>query len=293
VEAGRISAKANTAQENLREHLRDVMERYRLPSLPVVVTKVLRMLKDPDFSVRQLSRVISDDTALAGKTLAISRSARYAKRRQPTTVNDAILVLGFHTLRNIVMATAAQSFMVRSGRVAEKLWFHSLAVAMASRILAQRGGFEDPETAFLAGLLHDIGETVLLNGDPRGFEETLEEVELNLGSLVEIEREKYAFDHASIGLALLDYWEIDPQIGQAIFWHHFEGDSIEAKSLASILKMADYLSFKADLGFYSEPPAPTEAMNQAFGCETAESLEALALEVREAFDQESLLFRPA
>jgi HD-like signal output (HDOD) protein len=68
------------------------------------------MLKDPDFSVRQLSRVISDDAALASRTLAISRSARYAQRHQPATVHEAILVIGYQTLRNIVIATAAQSF---------------------------------------------------------------------------------------------------------------------------------------------------------------------------------------
>ena len=75
-----MSNKSKSSQENLHRHLREVMERHKLPSLPIVVTKVLNMLNDPDFSVRQLSRVISDDTALASRTLAISRSARYAQR---------------------------------------------------------------------------------------------------------------------------------------------------------------------------------------------------------------------
>jgi len=293
VEAGRFGYMSKTAQESVREHLRDVMERYKLPSLPVVVTKVLITLKDPDFSVRQLSRIISDDAALAGRTLAVSRTARYAQRRQPRTVHEAILVLGFHTLRNIVMAAAAQSFLSRTNKVAEKLWRHSLAAALAARMLSERSGIADPEVAFLAGLLHDVGEIVLLNGDPRGFEEMVEEVRRDHGSLVIKEREKYAFDHASIGLALLDFWDIDSRIGQATYWHHYDGDSIDADSLVSILKMADYLCFKVDLGFFSEPPPLAPEMTHVFGCEDAESLEALAQEVRKAFDEENQLFASA
>ena len=78
-----LKDETQTAQENLSQHLREVMARHKIPSPPVVVTKVLGMLKDPDFSVRQLSRVISDDPSLASRTLAISRSAKYAQRRQP------------------------------------------------------------------------------------------------------------------------------------------------------------------------------------------------------------------
>ena len=293
MEAGRFGYISKTAQESVREHLRDVMERYKLPSLPVVVTKVLITLKDPDFSVRQLSRVISDDVALAGRTLAISRSPRYAQRRQPRSVHEAILVLGFHTLRNIVMAAAAQSFLSRTNKVAKRLWSHSLAAALAARMLSERTGIADPELAFLAGLLHDVGEIILLNGDPRGFEEMVEEVRRDHGSLVTKEREKYAFDHASIGLALLDFWDIDARIGQAAYWHHYDGEGIDADSLVSILKMADYLCFKVDLGFFSEPPPPTAEMTHVFGCEDAESLEALAQEVRNTFDEEIQLFASA
>jgi len=124
-----------------------------------------------------LSRVISDDAALASRTLAISRSARFAQRHQPATVHEAIIVLGYQNLRNIALATAAQSFLTKNNKVAEKLWAHSLAAALAARILAQRSGSGDADLAFLAGLLHDVGEMILLHGDPRGFEVILKQVE--------------------------------------------------------------------------------------------------------------------
>jgi len=292
VEAAITNKRTKTAQENLHKHFRDVMERHKLPSPPIVVTKVLSMLKDPDFSVRQLSRIISDDTALAARTLAISRSARYAQRHQPKTIHEAILVLGYQTLRNIVLATAAQSFLTKNSKVAERLWSHSLAAALAARILAQRSAFGDHELAFLAGLLHDVGEMILLHGGPRGFERILEEVQETKGSLVHKEEEVYSFDHSSIGIALLNFWNIDSRIGEAVLCHHDQEDNPDAKSLTTIIAMADYLCSKADLGF-SEPPAPNSQMISVFGCADDESLQALVQEVRAAFDEESVLFRPA
>jgi putative nucleotidyltransferase with HDIG domain len=292
VETVTMSNKTKTSQENLHRHLREVMERHKLPSLPIVVTKVLNMLSDPDFSVRQLSRVISDDTALASRTLAISRSARYAQRHQPTTVHEAILVLGYQTLRNIVMATAAQSFLTRKNKIAEKLWSHSLAAALAARILSQRVGLKDSELAFLAGLLHDVGEMILLHGDPKGFEQLVSELQQTKEPIVEKEKELYSFDHSSIGVALLDFWNIDSRIGEAVLCHHDQEDSPDPKSLITILSMVDYLCFKADLAF-SEPPAPAPQVISAFGCEDEASLEELVQEVRQAFDEESVLFKPA
>jgi putative nucleotidyltransferase with HDIG domain len=269
------------------------MARHKIPSPPLVVTKVLHMLKDPDFSVRQLSRIISDDPSLASRTLALSRSARYAQRRQPKTVHEAILILGLQTLRNIVLATAAQSFLARNSKLAAKLWSHSLGAALAARILSQRSGFGDAELAFLAGLLHDVGEMVLLNGDPRGFERIVEEVQQNKTSLIDKEKHTYAFDHASIGVALLEFWNIDSQISDAVLRHHEQDGSPDPQSLPTILRVADYLCLKADLGFFSGASAPDYAVSSAFGCADDAGFEALVEELRNAFAEESKLFMPA
>ena len=290
MEAARNHTRNKASQDNLHKHMRDVMERHKLPSPPLVVTKVLRMLNDPDSSVRMLSRVISDDAALASRTLAISRSARFAQRHQPATVHEAIIVLGYQNLRNIALATAAQSFLTKNNKVAEKLWAHSLAAALAARILAQRSGSGDADLAFLAGLLHDVGEMILLHGDPRGFEAILKQVEETKCSLIEKEEEAYSFDHSSIGIALLNFWNIDSRIGEAVLCHHDHDDNPDAKSLTTVLAMADYLTFSADLGF-AEGPIPDPQMITAFGCADDESLQALIQEVRDAFNAESVLFR--
>jgi putative nucleotidyltransferase with HDIG domain len=281
-----------TPREHVRQHLREVMKRHKLPSLPMVVTKVLKLLKDPDFSVRELSRIISDDTVLATRTLAVARSGNYVQRRQATNVHEAILVLGFHTLRNVVMATAAQTFVTGKSRMSEQLWSHSLAAALAARLLAQRSRFIDPEVAFVAGLLHDIGEMVLLHGDPGGFESMLEDDGAGESRIVS-EQQTYGFDHCAVGAALLDHWNIDEAISNAVLHHHERVHALDPGSLEQIVAMADYVVSRASLGFYSEPPLPSADARRMFDCEQIPALDELVREVRDAYDKESVLFRAA
>ena len=281
-----------TRQENMRRRIQEVKERHKLPSPPALVSKVIHILKDPDFNVRELSRVISDDPSLASRALSLSRSPRYAQRFQPRTVHEAILVLGFQTVRNIVVATAAQSFMSRRSKITGKLWTHSVGAALAARILAKRTRCEDPEAAFLTGLLHDVGEMILFEGDPRGFELIVEEVQQSQESIVEKEVQLFTFDHAAVGVALLDYWNIDEQVSEAILTHHGSEDN-PVRSLAAIVDMADYLCARADLGFFGELPSASPEAFTAFDCADEETLNQLVQEVRDAFDQESLFFRAA
>jgi putative nucleotidyltransferase with HDIG domain len=284
--------KSRGNQDALRLKIREIKERHKLPSPPAVMTKVIHILNDPDFNVRDLSRVITDDPALASKTLSLSRSPRYAQRLQPQTVHQAILVLGLQTLRNIVVATAAKSFISRTNKISERIWSHSLAAALAGRIVAKRVGFADPEQAFLVGLLHDVGEMVLFNSDPRSFEELVEEAQRAQISIAKKEAEHYGFDHTAVGVALLEFWHIDDQVSDAVL-HHHESEANAAGSLAAIIDMADYLCAEAELGFYAEFPVANAEMVRACGCADDESLRALVQEVREAFDQESLLFKEA
>lgn len=280
---------AMTGQQNIRKYFREVMEKYKLPPLPIVASKVLSMIEDPDLSIREICRVLSDDPALAARVLAISRSVYYAQRTPPKSLQGAIQVVGLRALRYILIAAATQGLFMANNNVSARLWSHSLAVALACRILSERVNYPDGEQAFLTGLLHDIGEMILFHGDQIGFERIVGEAQKSGASLVEKEKEVYAFDHAFIGLTLLDSWNIDSEIGDAVLKHHESGG--EAGKLAGILEMADYLSFRADLGFFSAPPLPAPELMRAFGCDDDESLAATVKKVRAAFDAENALFQ--
>jgi putative nucleotidyltransferase with HDIG domain len=278
-----------TGQQNIRKYFREVMEKYKLPPLPIVASKVLSMIEDPDLSLREICRVLADDPALAARVLAISRSVYYAQRTPPKSLQGAIQVVGLRALRYILIAAATQGLFMTNNNISAKLWSHSLAVALACRILSERANYPDGEQAFLTGLLHDIGEMILFHGDQMGFERIVAETQKSGTSLVEKEKETYAFDHAFIGLTLLDSWNIDAEIGKAVLKHHEAED--EAGTLAEILATADHLSFRADLGFFAEAEAPPAEVLSALGCGDDESLAATVKKVREAFDAENALFQ--
>ena len=157
--------------------------------------------------------------------------------------------------------------------------------------MCRRAGVRDADQAFLAGLLHDVGEMILVHGDARGFEQMCLAVNDEKWSMVEKEKEIFGFDHAFIGRTLLDSWNIDESICEAVLRHHEAEMGAEAKSLTAIIRMADYACFQAKLGFFAEPPAPTVGVMAEFGCGSPESLEQLAQEVAQAYDDESSLFQ--
>jgi len=288
-----VADKSSAAQENVRKYFREVLDSQNLPSLPVVAGKLLEMVRDPNVSARQLCRVLSDDPALVARVLAASRSPHFAQRTLPTDVLSAVQVLGLQNLTNIVMANAAYSLCVKGNPVSEKLWNHSLAVALAMRILYQWTGHGNGDLAFLAGLMHDVGEMILAYGDPGGFANLEEEVLAAQCQMMDKEQEAYGFDHTLIGLTLLDSWNLDSRIGQAVLNHHSEVAGDGSNELPVTLSFADYLCFQAGLGFFAAPPHPPELLLAKYGCDNDEGMGEALRAIRQAYEEERALFKPA
>ena len=286
-------SRVGTASQSVREYFRDVVDSHKLPSLPVVAGKILEMIQDPDINAQKLCRVLSDDAALTARILSVSRSPYFAQRTLPTNLISAVQVLGFQNLRNIVIANATHSLFVKGNLVSEKLWDHSLAVALAMRILFRRAGIRNGEIAFLTGLMHDLGEMILMHGDPIGFAKLGEAVQRAQCQMTDKEQEFYGFDHTLIGLTLLDSWNIDAQIGQAVLNHHGDVTGDSANELAAMLSVADYLCFKAGLGFFATPPVPAADLLVKCGCDNPEGVDEVAQAIRDAYKEESDLFKPS
>jgi putative nucleotidyltransferase with HDIG domain len=292
METARQAAAEALRLAKVREHFRQIIERRELPPLPIVVTKVLRMLDDPDLNMRYLCRVLSDDAALASRILAVARSAYYGQRILPTTLQAAVQVMGLRDLRNVIVSIVTHSLFKCSGLVAEALWSHSLAVALASRLLSPFLG-HDPEQAFLTGLLHDVGQMILLRGDREGYSKLARDTHQNQWQIAVKEREVYGFDHAQLGATLLDSWNFDVEIRTAVQLHHGDQRVIDPKSLAALLVTADFLACKAGLGFSAAAPVPAPEIMRTFAFDNEEVLEHAAEEVLQAYNSESALLKSA
>jgi putative nucleotidyltransferase with HDIG domain len=281
----------DTQQQQVRAYFREVSERCKLPPLPAIVASSLRMVRDPNVNMAKLARLLSDDAALVARLFTVSRSAFYGRYTPPKTLVQAIQVLGLRTVQRILVASTAQSLCRDQSAIAVALWDHSLAVALTTELLARQGGFRETETAFLAGLLHDIGQMVLLHGDGSGFRALAKKIKEENLPLLTTEKDTYGSDHTLIGVVLMDCWEFDSEIGNAVMHHHDDVMAAqEPASLASLLRVADYLTGLAGFGLLSEPlPPPVEALTH-WGCGDEESLQAMTERVRQAVDAEKALY---
>ncbi len=222
-----------------------------LPPLPQVATQLLRLTADPDASAEDLRRVISTDQALTGQILKIANSAMFGMVREVTTLTQAIMTLGFSTIKSVVIASSAKNLYHRGtvGLQERLIWEHALVAAIASRAFAKTLRFPRVEEAFIGGLLHDIGKSVMGVKFPERYSALLRTVYNERGDGLALELDTFGFDHAMVGEALVQKWNLAPSLQQAARWHH---DPIHAQEdhlpLAAIVALANRLALEQKAG---------------------------------------------
>ncbi|HEV7815824.1 MAG TPA: HDOD domain-containing protein [Janthinobacterium sp.] len=230
-----------TAQEIVRQ-VRD------LPSLPAVVAELLACSAQEDFDLQALADKISLDQALAAKTLRLANSSFYGMQSQVTNMRQAIAVLGLRSVRMLVAACAVTgSFAPVPGSSFDfqLFWRHSVGTAVVARALAPHLGL-DPESAFIAGLLHDLGCLVLATGQAQANEAVLAYRAEHDCQLVEAEQAVLGFDHAQVGSALVAHWKFPAEIQAAVAAHH-DASSCIKRALPLLVHTANIMAHALDL----------------------------------------------
>ena len=236
------------------EHI--VRQIQELPSLPVVVLELLSSMDQDDTDVHVLAQKIELDQALAAKTLRIANSSFYGMQSKVTSIPQAVSVLGFHSIRTVVTACAlTSSFAPAAGGFDfQAFWRHSLATAIAARLLAPHLGV-NPETAFTAGLLHDLGTLVLVTRFPAEHVLVRSYRQAHDCQMAEAELAVIGIDHAQVGSALAAYWKFPEAIQQAVADHHAI-DRLEAGGLPLAVHMANAVALALDLAGVDDALVP-------------------------------------
>lgn len=195
-----------------------------LPVLPVIVGQVMRLTEDPDSTAADLNGVIGQDQALTAKILRLANSAYYGFPRRIGTITEAVILLGFNTIRNLVLTASVSQVLEREapgyGLAKGELWRHALTSAMAARLLARKVRYRGAEEAFVAGLLHDIGKLILSHYVANSYEEIRQRVaEENVPFMV-AEQAVLGFDHARVGGLVAEKWNLPEGLVEAICLHH-------------------------------------------------------------------------
>lgn len=198
------------------------------------MSKIVATLDNPHSSAGDLERIIRHDQALTAKLLAVANSAYYGFRHEITTVRRAVVGVGYGEVRNLVMGMSLLGFLhpstFQNKEIAENLWLHSLAVSECCRILGKETGLFEQESAFTAGLLHDIGKVVLAAFFPEDVEQLKYTIEKEGLSFREGERQ-LEMEHDRVGGSLADHWELPPMLVEVITRHHSPSPFVSHKTI--------------------------------------------------------------
>jgi len=194
---------------------------FKLFSLPQTLAEVLRVVSDESCGADDLAKVLTKDPALTTRVLRVVNSPFYGVNRKVGTVSQAVVTIGMRQVTALALSTSVYTMTERLqasfNRV--RFWRHSLEVAIASRVLAEKCGYKNTEEMFVAGLLHDIGLLVLDRSFPEQYRQ-LWKRSLDQGTPVELEEEMWGTNHARVGQFLLEQWNLPEAICQAVGHHH-------------------------------------------------------------------------
>jgi HD-like signal output (HDOD) protein len=196
-----------------------IEETQHLFSLPDVAVRVNQLIDEPSTRPADLAEVILYDAGLSARLLRLVNSAYYARPRPIETVTQAISLIGFRPLRELILATFAVEMFhgLPPEKVnMERFWFHGVATGIAARELAKRRGVREGERLFLAGLLHSIGKLVLFSQRGDDYAEVLRLVDDHRLSVVEAEERVFGFNYADLGAELLRTWRFPESIWKAV-----------------------------------------------------------------------------
>ncbi len=245
-----------TSEEKLRHRLSTISN---LPSPPLVFTQITKVINDPKTSVKDVAAIMSEDAAMSAKVLRLSNSAFYGARSEITGIRQAILVLGLEAVKSLVLSSSVFD-MFKSQKLdtefQEAFWRHSLATALAGRMLIKQHrslSCYDPEVAFSAGLLHDIGKLIICCFMPEDHKRIKQQLQEQRLADYQAEESVVGYPHTLIGRMLARNWKLPTSIQEAIEFHHSPADpGAEDGKYSCVIHVADYL---ARLTFEKKLPA--------------------------------------
>ncbi len=227
-----------------------------LPASPAIVAKVMGLTADLNASVEDLGEVLASDSALTAKVLRLSNSSFYGRSRSVSSLKEAILILGFYTLRSMVIASSTHSLYSRkdNAQFGQKLWDHSLACGMASRLVARRIHHPKIEEIFIAGLLHDIGKMILGQKLTTVYDKVVKEVEDTGRAFMEVEQARLGFSHVEVGATVLQKWNFPTELVVGVQTHHETTAEIEdaVASIGFVVGFSNKLAKQIAVGFENQ-----------------------------------------
>lgn len=230
---------------------------HDLPSLSMIVMEVLQTFEQTDVNTGLLADKVAKDQALAAKTLRLANSSFYGLQRKVATIQQAITVLGFDSVRTLITAAAITDvFSDAQGPFwdSRAFWRHSVGTALCAKMTARHLKMNQ-DIAFVAGLLHDIGKLVLITRFPERYAEAVAYRDEHDCYVLEAERKVLELDHTQVGRALAERWKFPMTVQRAISSHHAPTGH-DLGDIPAVVHIADALAHALDLSAKEDDLVP-------------------------------------
>lgn len=204
--------------------LLDLAEGSDLSSIKSVVSEILQVVNDPASGVAHLKKVVECDPPLSARILRRANSALYGFRRKISGIQEAIICIGFDSVKELALSQKVGELFERSGDAygysRRQLWKHSVAVGVCAKLLYRREFRERGDQAYAAGLLHDLGMIVEEEFIPDVFRQMLRLASTEKRNLFEAECTALGYTHAEVGAGLAERWGLPAELVEAVRCHH-------------------------------------------------------------------------
>ncbi len=227
-----------------------------LPPLPITVANVLTVTNNPDSSANDLVKAILPDQTMCIAVLKIANSVLYGRPKKVSSLETAVVVLGFQEVQNIVLAKAAvqafQPIFKTNKEAMAAFWDHSFTCGLAARIVGEHINLPSGQF-FVAGLLHDIGKLAMLLAFDKRYDPSKWLSGISTMERQKEERQAFAISHEIVGSRLLQRWQFPDNLVTALQYHHTPGNAEKLQGYPLVIQLADFLAH-----MYTLPDRPNE-----------------------------------
>ena len=213
----------------------------QLPHIPKVVQEIMDSFRDENVDTYEISKKVAMDQALTAKVLRLANSAHYGMPRTVGNPHDAVMLLGFSTLRTMVLASGVTGAFKLDGFDQKVFWKDAFAVASLSKWLAQYVPGCDKETAFTCGMVHSVGELLIRMVMPEEAARIDDTLKSSMAERHMIERTQLGFDSADVGAELAKRWKFPDLIQEAIKQQNAPGTDEDYSRKAGLIYISKYL----------------------------------------------------
>jgi putative nucleotidyltransferase with HDIG domain len=237
--------------QGVRASIESVVGARGIPPLQGAAYNAFQLSINPSAEVQDFIEVLESDEALSARVIKISNSVFFDRGKKTSTLEEAILMIGIEELRCILNASTLSELFPSKNPIRALLWAHDVATGIFARELARRCAPNAAETAFLAGLMHDIGKLLLLQRTPELYAKVIAHIEREGSSYREAEAEVFLFDHTEVGQLIGERWAFGEELTEAIRNHHQVFPPLAAgvtPSTSAIIYCADRIAHALGIG---------------------------------------------